>query len=252
MADKELEGLKAAGVDASIFQIPETLPQEVLDKMHAPPKPSDIPVITVDDLAQFDGFLFGFSTRYGTYPAQFKSFWDATGGLWAQGTLHGKFVGLFVSTGSPNGGQETSVRNSISTFIHHGLNYVPLGYKNTFAQLSNLDEVHGGSPWGAGTYAGGDGSRQPSDLELEVAFIQGKTFAETVAKSFGSSSESATPVVEEKPKADAAPAAAVAPVTKVKESGADAAKSGRSTQQAVDTAPKKEESKKFCGICTIM
>ncbi|KAF5117819.1 hypothetical protein DV454_000913 [Geotrichum candidum] len=185
LAEKELAGLKAAGVDAQIFQIPETLPQEVLDKMHAPAKPADIPVITAADLTEFDGFLFGFSTRFGTYPAQFKEFWDSTGGLWASGALHGKYFGIFVSTGSPNGGQEVAIRNSLSNFVHHGLIYVPLGYKNVFGELGNLEEVHGGSPWGAGALAGGDGSRQFSDLELEVGFTQGKTFAETVIKAHG-------------------------------------------------------------------
>lgn len=249
MADKELEGLKASGVEASIFQIPETLPQEVLDKMHAPSKPADIPVITIDDLAQFDGFLFGFSTRYGTFPAQFKSFWDQTGGLWAQGVLYGKYVGLFVSTGSPNGGQETSIRNSLSTFVHHGMSYVPLGYKNTFGLQTNLEEVHGGSPWGAGTYAGGDGSRQPSELELEMAYIQGKAFGETVSKALGNESRASPaetkPVVVAAPKVsekEAVPAA----------SPKAAIKTERDNQRLPDKEPKKEDGKKFCGICTIM
>ncbi|KAF5098506.1 hypothetical protein D0Z00_002028 [Geotrichum galactomycetum] len=282
LAEKELAGLKAAGVDAQIFQIPETLPQEVLDKMHAPAKPTDIPVITTHDLTEFDGFLFGFSTRFGTYPAQFKAFWDATGGLWANGTLHGKYFGIFVSTGSPNGGQEVSIRNSLSNFVHHGLIYVPLGYKHAFGQLSNLEEVHGGSPWGAGAYAGGDGSRQFSDLELEIGFIQGKTFAETVIKAHGgakpaastespnvatktddieattaTSTESPATKIEKEVVAEkeavaeeAAPAEkavpAVAPAAETK------AAAPRVAQQQVDTAPKKQESKKFCGICTIM
>ena len=87
-----------------------------------------------------------------------------------------------MSTASPGGGQEMTVSNAISTFTHHGLVFVPLGYKNVFGQLTNINEVHGGSPWGAGTFAGSDGSRQPSALELEVATIQGKTFYEIVAK----------------------------------------------------------------------
>lgn len=227
--------------------------------MHAPAKPANIPVITVADLDQFDGFLFGFSTRFGTYPAQFKAFWDSTGGLWAKGTLHGKYFGIFVSTGSPNGGQEVSIRNSLSNFIHHGLIYVPLGYKNSFGQLSNLDEVHGGSPWGAGAYAGGDGSRQFSDLELEIGFIQGKTFAETLIKANGGSKAAAhtetAPVTApvktettEVPEVVAEPKAVAETKAEVETKAADS----RAAQQKVDTAPKKEESKKFCGICTIM
>jgi NAD(P)H dehydrogenase (quinone) len=126
--------------------------------------------------------LFGLPTRYGNQSAQVRTFWDATGGLWASGALFGKAAGVFVSTGTAGGGQEVTALNFLSTLTHHGIIYVPLGYKNTFAQLSNLSEVHGGSPWGAGTFAGADGSRQPSPLELEVATIQGSTFYETVQK----------------------------------------------------------------------
>lgn len=93
-----------------------------------------------------------------------------------------KYAGVFVSTASPGGGQETTVANAISTFTHHGIIFVPLGYANAFAQLTNLEEVHGGSPWGAGTLAGGDGSRKASALELELAKIQGKTFWQTISK----------------------------------------------------------------------
>jgi NAD(P)H dehydrogenase (quinone) len=111
--------------------------------MHAPAKPN-YPIIAVDDLKKFDAFLFGIPTRYGNFPAQWKAFWDATGGLWAGGALAGKYAGVFVSTGTPGGGQETTAVNSISTLVHHGMLYVPLGYSQTFAQLTNLSEVHGG------------------------------------------------------------------------------------------------------------
>ncbi|ANB15923.1 Pst2p [Sugiyamaella lignohabitans] len=167
-----------------MFQLPETLPDEVLTAIHAAPKPN-YPIITQDDLVKFDGFLFGLPTRYGTFPSQFSSFWDATGGLWATGALYGKYYGQFVSTGTPGGGQEVTIRNSMSSFAHHGLLYVPLGYKNSFAQLSSLDSVHGGSPWGAGAYAGADGSRQPSASEKEVAEIQGKSFGEILVRAHG-------------------------------------------------------------------
>ncbi|KAG2339074.1 1,4-benzoquinone reductase [Suillus weaverae] len=181
MAEAVKSGVESAGGSSTIYQIGETLPEEVLAKMHAPAKPA-YPIITPSELADFDAFIFGVPTRYGNFPAQWKAFWDATGGLWVSGALAGKFAGVFVSTGTPGGGQEATVINSLSTLAHHGIIYVPMGYKNTFAQLSNMSEVRGGSPWGAGTFAGPDGSRQPSALELELATLQGKGFWEIVSK----------------------------------------------------------------------
>jgi NAD(P)H dehydrogenase (quinone) len=199
-ADAELQGIRDAGGDASMFQIAETLPQDVLDKMYAPPK-ADVTVLEdPTELEAFDGILFGIPTRYGNFPAQFKTFWDKTGKQWAQGSFWGKYAGMFISTGTLGGGQESTAIASMSTLTHHGFIYVPLGYKTTFcktyspnpssikvlmlrsAMLSNLDEVHGGSPWGAGTFSAGDGSRQPSKLELDIATAQGKAFYEAVAK----------------------------------------------------------------------
>lgn len=183
LAEAELKGIKAAGGTADLFQIPETLPEEVLTKMHAPPKPTDIKVLSDPaTLAEYDGFLLGIPTRYGNFPAQWKAFWDQTGGQWQSGAYAGKFAGVFISTASPGGGQESTAIAALSTLAHHGISFVPLGYSNTFAQLTNLSEVHGGSPWGAGTFAAGDGSRQPSALELEIAEIQGKTFYEHLSK----------------------------------------------------------------------
>ncbi|KIK42330.1 benzoquinone reductase [Suillus luteus UH-Slu-Lm8-n1] len=181
MAEAVKSGIESAGGSSTIYQITETLPDEVLAKMHAPAKPA-YPIITPSELADFDAFIFGVPTRYGNFPAQWKAFWDGTGGLWVSGALAGKFAGVFVSTGTPGGGQEATVINSLSTLAHHGIIYVPMGYKNTFAQLSNMSEVRGGSPWGAGTFAGPDGSRQPSALELELATLQGKGFWEIVSK----------------------------------------------------------------------
>ncbi|KAF9220822.1 1,4-benzoquinone reductase [Gyrodon lividus] len=181
LAESVKEGITEAGGSATIYQIPETLSEEVLAKMHAPPKP-DYPVIVPAKLPEFDAFLFGIPTRYGNFPAQWKAFWDATGSLWAKGALAGKFAGAFVSTGTPGGGQEATVISSLSTIVHHGMMFVPLGYKHTFAQLSNVSEVRGGSPWGAGTFAGADGSRQPSALELELARLQGRGFWEIVSR----------------------------------------------------------------------
>lgn len=181
LAESVKTGVEAAGSTAEIFQIPETLPADVLEKMHAPQKPP-YKEATLETLTSYDAFLFGIPTRFGNYPAQWKTFWDSTGGLWSQGSLHGKIAGIFVSTGVSGGGQEITITNALSVLIHHGIIYVPLGYKNVFPLLANLDEVHGSSPYGAGTFSNTDGSRQPSKLELEVAKIQGKTFAETAKK----------------------------------------------------------------------
>lgn len=175
------KGIQDAGGKADLFQVAETLPQEVLTKMHAPSKPDD-PIATAATLTEYDAFLFGIPTRYGNFPAQWKTFWDTTGGLWVKGALQGKYAGAFCSTGTPGGGQEATIMNSMSTLTHHGIIFVPLGYRNTFPLMSNLEEVHGGSPWGAGTFAGADGSRQPTKLEIEMAYIQGKAYYETVSK----------------------------------------------------------------------
>jgi len=181
LAEAEKAGLKKAGIEADIYQVAETLPQEVLTKMHAPPK-SDYPVIDAKTLESYDAFLFGIPTRYGNFPAQWKAFWDTTGGQWAAGGFWGKYAGVFVSTGTQGGGQESTVIAALSTLTHHGIVYVPLGYKHTFAQLANLTEIRGGSPWGAGTFSAADGSRMPSALELEVATIQGEQFGLAVSK----------------------------------------------------------------------
>lgn len=131
----------------------ETLPQEVLTKMHAPGQSKDIPFITADILEKYDGFLFGIPTRYGNFPAQWKAFWDNTGKQWQNGNYWGKYAGLFISTGSMGGGQESTAISAMSTLAHHGIIYVPLGYKTTFHIQSDLSQVRGGSPWGAGTFA---------------------------------------------------------------------------------------------------
>ncbi|RXW18019.1 hypothetical protein EST38_g7825 [Candolleomyces aberdarensis] len=181
LAEAEKEGIEAAGGIADIYQVPETLPQDILELLRAPPKP-DYPIANADTLTQYDGYLFGIPTRYGNMPAQLKAFWDATGYLWAQGALGGKYAGVFISTASIGGGQEVTAMNALSTFAHHGIIYVPFGYYTAFKEMSNLDEVHGGSPWGAGTLAGGDGSRQPSALELGIAKNQGESFTKVLSR----------------------------------------------------------------------
>ena len=151
--------------------------------MHAAPK--DESIHTLEDpatLEQYDAFLFGIPTRYGNFPAQWESFWDKTGHQWQTGAYWGKFAGLFISTGTQGGGQESTAIAAMSTLTHHGLIYVPLGYKTTFHILGDLSEVRGGSPWGAGTFSAGDGSRQPTEKELTLATEQGKAFYSAVSK----------------------------------------------------------------------
>jgi len=182
MAEAVKKGVEEAGGTTEILQLPETLPEEVLTKMYAPPKPNYRVISDPADLKEYDAFLFGIPTRYGNFPGQWKAFIDKTGGLWQSGGLYGKYVGLFISTATLGGGQESTAIAAMSTLAHHGMIYVPFGYAKAFPQLTNLAEVHGGSPWGSGTFAAADGSRQPSDLEKEIAAIQGKTFYETVSK----------------------------------------------------------------------
>uniref|UniRef100_A0A061SPA8 NAD(P)H dehydrogenase (quinone) n=1 Tax=Tetraselmis sp. GSL018 TaxID=582737 RepID=A0A061SPA8_9CHLO len=176
LADSVASGLQEAGVEVRLFQVPETLPEEVLQKMSAPAKPDD-PIITAEQLVEADGVLFGIPTRFGMMASQMKSFLDSTGGLWLNGRLIGKPAGMFCSTGSQGGGQETTALTAITQLAHHGMLFVPLGYSNM--KLADMSELHGGSPYGAGTFAGSDGSRNPSDLELELARHQGKMFGET-------------------------------------------------------------------------
>lgn len=178
------EGVVQSGLatEVDLFQVPETLSDEVLQLLHAPDKPADIPVADLATFEGYDAFLFGIPTRFGNLPAQWVELWGQTGGLWAKGALHGKPAGVFVSGGTPGGGQEVTVRHSLSYLAHQGLIYVPLGYKAVFGDLTNLEEVHGGSPWGAGTFAGTDGSRQPTDLEKKIARIQGEEFAKSAIK----------------------------------------------------------------------
>jgi len=181
LAEAEKAGLEKAGIEADLYQIPETLSEEVLAKMYAPPK-ADVPLIDAATLEKYDAFLLGIPTRYGNFPAQWKAFWDTTGGQWAKGGYWGKYAGVFVSTGTPGGGQESTVIAAMSTLAHHGIIYVPLGYKTAFPILADLSEARGGSPWGAGTFAGADGSRQPTDLEIQLATIQGEAFGQAISK----------------------------------------------------------------------
>lgn len=186
VAEAEKRGIEKAGGTADLYQLPETLGEEVLSKMGAPPKAADVP--TLDDpatLEGYDAFLLGIPTRYGNFPAQWKTFWDKTGKQWSTGGFWGKLAGVFISTGTLGGGQESTALAAMSTFAHHGIIYVPFGYAKAFPQMADLSEVHGGSPWGAGTFAGADGSRQPTPKEIQIAEIQGEEFYKTALKHFG-------------------------------------------------------------------
>ncbi|GME71568.1 unnamed protein product [Ambrosiozyma monospora] len=181
LAKEVKKGVEATGATADIFQVPETLSTDVLKLLHAPARP-DIPIIEDPNvLKEYDGILFGIPTRFGNFPAQLKAFIDSTGGLWASGALYHKTAGFFVSTGT-GGGVEMTAVNGLSTLAHHGMIYVPLGYTKAFAELTDLTQVKGASAWGSGTIAGPDGSRQPSELELKIAKIQGEEFANVTKK----------------------------------------------------------------------
>ena len=177
------KGIESVGVEVEHLRCAETLPSEILEQMHAPPKPEDVRELTpanVNELEGFDGIMFGVSARYGGIPAQMKTIMDATGGLWQNRKLVGKTAGVFQSTGTMQGGQESVAMNCMSFFAHHGMVFIPLGYIDP--KVFSYEEIHGGSPWGSGTYAGPDGSRQPTSMELSIAENHGRHFAKLTAK----------------------------------------------------------------------
>ncbi|OMO90468.1 NADPH-dependent FMN reductase [Corchorus olitorius] len=181
MAREVQRGANAVqGVEATLWQVPETLSEVILQKMKAPAKAADVPEIRPEQLKDADGFLFGFPSRFGVMAAQFKAFFDATTELWADQALAGKPAGIFWSTGFHGGGQELTALTAVTQLAHHGMIFVPLGY--TFGSgMFEMNEVKGGSSYGAGTYAA-DGSREPTELERQQAFYQGKYVAEITKK----------------------------------------------------------------------
>ena len=179
LANSIRDSINDAGGEAVLLQVAETLPDEVLAKMHAAPKDDSVAVATADDLPNYDGIIFGSPTRFGMMSAQMKTFMDTTGGLWAGGKLLGKPAGTFFATASLGSGQETTAFTWITQLVHHGMIYVPMGYTNP--AMFSLDEIHGGSPYGPGTYAAGDGSRQPTAIELGICESYGKHFFGVVA-----------------------------------------------------------------------
>ncbi|MET0263554.1 MAG: NAD(P)H:quinone oxidoreductase [Rariglobus sp.] len=184
LAEALAEGARSVpGTEVEILQVAETLPAEVIAKMGATDAKktfAHIPVAKPADLTDADGLLFGSGTRFGSASAQLQAFFDSTGGLWAKGALIGKPAGVFVSTGTQHGGQETTLVSMHTFLLHHGM--VVVGVPYAAKELSQMDDVTGGSPYGAGVLAGADGSRQPSANELAIARFQGKHTAQIAAK----------------------------------------------------------------------
>ncbi|KAI9222739.1 flavoprotein-like protein [Blastocladiella britannica] len=180
MAEAVKKGIEASGLaTATIFQVQETLPEDLLKRLHAAPKPA-YPIATPATLAEHDGVMFGVPSRFGMVPSQIKAYMDSTGAMWAKGELSGKPGAIFTSTANQSGGSESLGMGTMPFFVHHGMVFVPLG--GAAPQLNGVDQVVGGSAWGASTVATGTGARQPSEDEKAVASIQGKVFAKIVAK----------------------------------------------------------------------
>ncbi|WP_447893816.1 NAD(P)H:quinone oxidoreductase [Vreelandella sp. GE22] len=173
------EGAKEVdGVEVTVKRVPETMPEDAY-KNAGGKQDFDTPEATPSELADYDGIIVGTPTRFGNMAGQMRTFFDQTGGLWANGSLRGKVASVFTSTGT-GGGEEMTVTSTWSTLAHHGMIIVPIGYG--IEEQFDISEVSGGNPYGAATLAGGDGSRQPSERELKLARFQGKLVAETTAK----------------------------------------------------------------------
>ena len=180
MADAVAEGAREGGAEVAIRRVAETAPDEIVKAAGFKTDTAHPLIEGPDALADYDAIIVGAPTRYGRMPSQMAAFWDTTGGLWFKGALIGKVGGAFTSTASQHGGQETTLFSLITNLLHHGMAIVGLDYG--FQAQMGVDEVRGGSPYGATTIAGGDGSRQPHAEELAGARYQGKRIAETAAK----------------------------------------------------------------------
>ncbi|MBU2554833.1 MAG: NAD(P)H:quinone oxidoreductase [Bacteroidetes bacterium] len=187
MAEAVAEGAKTVkGAVVEVKRVPETLPPNVLEKMGAVQAQkafAHIPLCTVDELATADAIIFGTPTRFGNMCGQMRQFLDATGQLWMQGTLVGKVGSVFASTATQHGGQESTILSFHTTLLHHGM--ILVGLPNSFQGQMRIDEISGGSPYGASTISGGKGERMPSSNELEAARFQGAHVAKIAAKLFG-------------------------------------------------------------------
>ena len=182
MAKAVAEGAREAGATVDIKRVPETVPAE-LAKTFGYKLDQEAPIATVDDLANYDAIIVGVGTRYGRMASQMAAFWDLTGGLWAKGALVGKVGGVFTSTATQHGGNEMTQFSIMTNLLHHGMVIVGLPY--AYPGQSGVDEVRGGSPYGASTVTGSDGTRMPSEAELGGARFQGRYAAETAKKLFG-------------------------------------------------------------------
>jgi NAD(P)H dehydrogenase (quinone) len=187
LAQAVAEGARQVpGTQVSIYQVAELVPDDVLEKMGAKAARevfSDIPIAKPEQLAEADAIIFGTPTRFGNMCAQMRNFLDQTGQLWMKGALAGKVGSVFASTATQHGGQETTITSFHSTLLHHGMIIVGVPY--TVQELTNMNEITGGTPYGATTLAGADGSRQPTENELAIARFQGKHVAQIAQKLCG-------------------------------------------------------------------
>jgi NAD(P)H dehydrogenase (quinone) len=180
MAKAVAEGAReVADVEVTVKQVADLIPREVAEKAGAKLDQA-APIADPKELADYDAIIVGTPTRFGNMAAQMRNFWDQTGGLWASGALIGKVGSVFTSSATQHGGQESTILATHITLLHHGLVIVGLPY--SCAAQMGLDEIKGGSPYGASTIAGGDGSRQPSEQELGMARFQGRHVAEIAKK----------------------------------------------------------------------
>lgn len=183
MAEAVSEGVKAVeGVEVTIKRVPELMPIEVAQKAGAK-LDQKAPIATPQELANYDAIIFGTPTRFGNMTGQMRNFLDQTGGLWVKGSLVGKIGSVFASTGTQHGGQETTITSFHSTLLHQGMIIVGLPY--SAAGLTNMNEITGGTPYGATTLAGSDNKRQVTENELELARFQGRHVAEISKRLFG-------------------------------------------------------------------
>jgi NAD(P)H dehydrogenase (quinone) len=182
MANAVAEGARSAGAEVTVKRVPELVPLEVAKASYYKVD-QEAPIADPNELDQYDAIIVGAGTRYGTMASQMRNFWDQTGGIWMKGGLVGKVGSAFTSSATQHGGQESTILGFITTMLHHGMVVVGLPY--AFQGQMGLEEIKGGSPYGASTITGGDGSRQPSAIELEAARYQGAHVAKIAAKQAG-------------------------------------------------------------------
>ncbi|MFC5069036.1 NAD(P)H:quinone oxidoreductase type IV [Flaviflagellibacter deserti] len=179
MAQAVAEGARETGAEVAIKRVPELVPEDVARASHFKLDQA-APIATPDELADYDGIIVGAGTRFGTMASQMRNFWDQTGGLWFAGKLVGKIGSAFTSSATQHGGQESTILGFIPTLLHQGM--VVAGLPYAFQGQMGVDEIKGGSPYGASTITNGDGSRMPSAVELEGARYQGRHVATLAAK----------------------------------------------------------------------